>query len=175
MLSWSSASQPKQIVPQSRLAPVGGSGLTFPIRINFQLAGAATPAGYLADTGLTFGARSGLSFGWNSSHADLTRDRDLNANQLLDTLCHFHAGGIWELALPNGQYSVLASIGDAGNPSTYTLIVEGVTYWSARALSANQFLSNTSTISVADGRLTLSQGSAAEKATRINYIEINQP
>ena len=174
-LSWSSASQPKQIVPQSRLAPGGGAGLTFPIRINFQLAGVATPAGYVADTGLTFGARSGLSFGWNISHSDLTRDRDITANQLLDTLCHFHAGGIWELALPNGQYSVLASIGDAGNPSTHTLIVEGVTYWSARALSANQFLSNTSTISVADGRLTLSQGSAAEKATRINYLEINQP
>jgi glucose/arabinose dehydrogenase len=174
-LSWSSTSQPKQIVPQARLAPGGGAGPAFPIRINFQLAGAATPAGYLADTGLTFGARNGLSFGWNISHTDVTRDRDINANQLLDTLCHFHAGGAWELALPNGTYRVLASIGDAQNASTHTLIVEGVTYWSARALSANQFLSNTSTVTVADGRLTLSQGSAADKATRINYVEISQP
>jgi glucose/arabinose dehydrogenase len=174
-LSWSSPSQPKQLVPTNRLAPGGGPGLTFPIRINFQLAGAATPSGYIADTGLTFGARNGLSFGWNVSHTDVTRDRNINANQLLDTLCHFHAGGVWELALPNGAYSVLASIGDAANASTHTLSVEGVTYWSARALSANQFLSNTSTVTVADGRLSLSQGAAGEKATRINYVEISQP
>jgi hypothetical protein len=172
-LSWSSASQAKQIVPQSRLAP-GSVGPTLPIRINFQLAGAPTPAGYVADTGLTFGTRSGLSFGWNVNHADLTRDRDVNQSQLLDTLCHFHAGGVWELALPNGTYEVLASIGDAANPSTHTLIVEGVTYWSARALNGNQFLSATKAITVADGRLTLSQGSAVEKATRINYLEISQ-
>lgn len=172
-LSWSSASQAKQIVPEARLAP-GSAVPTFPVRINFQLAGAPTPAGYVADTGLTFGARNGLSFGWNVSHTDVTRDRNINANQLLDTLCHFHAGATWELALPNGTYNVLASIGDAANPSSHTLIVEGVTYWSARALAANQFLSNTSAITVADGRLTLSQGSAIEKATRINYVEISQ-
>jgi glucose/arabinose dehydrogenase len=174
-LSWSSASQPKQIVPQSRLAPGGVTGPTFPVRINFQLSGAPIPAGYVADTGLTFGTRNELSFGWNINHTDVTRDRNINANQLLDTLCHFHAGAIWELALPNGAYNVLASIGDAANTSTHTLIVEGVTYWSARALSANQFLSNTSAVTVSDGRLTLSQGSAVDKATRINYIEVNRP
>ncbi len=172
-LSWSSASQPKQIVPQSRLAP--GNAASFPIRINFQLEGAPTPAGYWADTGLLFGSRNGASYGWNVSHADLTRDRNDNADQRLDTLCHFHSAGTWEIALANGTYNVLASIGDASNPSTHTLIVEGVTYWSARALSANQFLSNTRAVTVADGRLTLTQGSAAEKATRINYIEISVP
>lgn len=174
-LSWSSQSQPKQIVPQSRLAPGSVSGPTFPIRINFQLAGAPTPAGYVPDTGLTFGTRNGLSFGWNISHTDVTRDRNINANQLLDTLCHFHAGATWELALPNGAYNVLASIGDAEFSSTHTLVVEGVSYWNARALSANQFLSNTSAVTVSDGRLTLSQGSAVDKATRINYIEVNRP
>jgi glucose/arabinose dehydrogenase len=174
-LSWSSASQPKQIVPQSRLAPGGPTEPAFPIRINFQLAGAPTPAGYVPDTGLTFGPRSSLSFGWSISHTDLTRDRNINESQLLDTLCHFHSGASWEIALPNGTYNVLASIGDAGFASTHTLIVEGVTYWSARALAVDQFLSNTSAIPVSDGRLTLTQGAAAEKATRINYVEISRP
>jgi hypothetical protein len=128
----------------------------------------------LADTGLVFGARNGLSYGWNISHTDLTRDRNINSNQLLDTLCHFHAGGVWEIAVPNGTYNVLASIGDPGFDSTHTLIVEGVTYWSNRSLSPNQFLSNTSAITVSDGRLTISQGSAGEKATRINYVEIRR-
>jgi len=173
-LSWSSASQAKQIVPSSRLAPDGGS-LVFPIRINFQLQGVPTPAGYVADTGSLFGAQSGYSYGWNISHTDVTRDRDINANQLLDTLCHFHAGGVWEIALPNGSYNVLANIGDAGFPSTHTLIVEGVTYFNAKSLAANQFASNTSAVAVSDGRLTVSQGTAAEKSTRINYLEISRP
>lgn len=173
-LSWSSASQAKQIIPQSRLSP-GSSGPSFPIRINFQPAGAVTPSGYVPDTGLTFGARSGLSFGWSSDHTDVTRDRAINANQLLDTLCHFHAGASWELALPNGTYNVLASIGDAGYTSTHTLIVEGVTYWNARSLNPNQFLSATNAVTVADGRLTLTQGSAADKSTRIDYLEVTRP
>jgi glucose/arabinose dehydrogenase len=173
-LAWSSASQAKQIIPQSRLAPNTG-GPTFPIRINFQLAGAPTPAGYVADTGLLFGPRNGASFGWNIDHSDLTRDRNINGNQLLDTLCHFHAGGVWEVAVPNGPYNVLASIGDPENASTHTLLVEGVSYWSSTALNANQFLSKTAAVTVSDGRLSISQGGAVEKATRINYVEISRP
>ena len=174
ILSWSSASQAKQVVPQARLAP-GSAGPTFPIRINFQPSGAATPAGYAPDVGSVFGAQSGLTFGWNISHTDVTRERSINANQLLDTLCHFHSGARWELVLPNGTYNVLASIGDAQYVSTHTLIVEGVSYWNASALNANQFLSATRAITVTDGRLTLTQGSAADKSTRINYIEVSRP
>jgi glucose/arabinose dehydrogenase len=151
------------------------SGPTFPIRINFQPSGASTPSGYVADTGLVFGTRSGLSFGWNVDHTDVTRDRGVNANQLLDTLCHFHSAARWELALPNGSYSVLASIGDPSYASTYTLTVEGVTYWNATNLDINQFLSDTRSVSVNDGRLTLTQGNATDKATRINYIVVSQP
>jgi hypothetical protein len=136
---------------------------------------AAVPAGYVPDTGFKFAAQAGLSFGWNVDHTDVTRDREGNSNQLLDTLCQFHQGGLWELALPNGTYSVLVSVGDARLASTYTLVVEGVTYWRERVIGANQFLSNTSNVSVADGRLTLSQDSAGELATRINYVEVSAP
>ncbi len=174
-LSWSSASQPKQVVPSSRLSPTMPVA-TFPIRINFQPAAAPTVSGYLVDAGSAFGNRSnGQSYGWNVDHSDVTRDRGVNANQLLDTLCHFHAGGTWELALPNGTYNVLVSVGDPSFASTHTLIAEGVTYWSNSALTANQFLSATRSVTVNDGRLTVTQGSAAEKATRINYIEVSRP
>ena len=157
-------------------SPSGGGGTAnLPIRINFQLLGADVPAGYVPDTGLTFAAQDAISFGWNVDHTDVTRDRGVNSNQLLDTLCQFHEGGVWELALPNGTYNVLVSVGDASLASTYTLIVEGVTYWQARVIRANQFLSNTSKITVADGRLTLSQGTAGELATRINFIEVSAP
>jgi len=153
----------------------GGTAIALPIRINFQLSGAPVPEGYVPDTGLTFGARNDLNFGWNFDHSDVTRDRGVNANQLLDTLCQFHEGGIWELALPNGTYSVLASVGDPSIQSMYTLLVEDVTYWQARAIGPNQFLSNTAIVTIDDGRLTLSQGAAPELATRINYVEISMP
>jgi glucose/arabinose dehydrogenase len=173
-LSWSSASQAKEIIPQSQLAPT--APLAFPVRINFQLAGALTPAGYVPDTGSPFGSRgNGLFFGWNVDTTDVCRDRDVNANQLLDTLCHFHAGAVWEVALPYGRYNVLVSIGDPSFASTHTLNAEGVSYWNAQPLAVNQFLSATRSILVTDGRLTVNQGSAAEKSTRINFIEISRP
>jgi hypothetical protein len=173
-LSWSSASQAKQVVPQARLAPT--APLALPIRVNFQIAGAPIPTGWLMDDGSPFGTRSGgLSFGWNATHTDVCRDRGSNADQLLDTLCHFHAGGTWQLALPFGRYNVRASIGDPGFASTHTVIVEGTTYWNATALAANQFLNATRAVLVSDGRLTVTQGSAADKATRINFIEVSRP
>jgi hypothetical protein len=178
-LLWSSARTAKAIVPSARL---GGGGDPpppppppgFPIKINFQLAGVAVPTGYLPDTGALFGPRSGASYGWNKDHTDVTRDRDLEVDQRLDTLCHFHAGGVWEIARPNGSYNVLVSIGDPQHESTHTLNIEGQAYWSNRPLSPGQFLSATKSITVSDGRLTVDQGPAAEKATRINYLEISR-
>jgi hypothetical protein len=146
--------------------------VTFPIKINFQLAGAPIPAGYVPDTGDIFAARNGLNYGWNLSHTDVTRDRNVHADQRLDTLCHFHAGGVWEIAVPNGTYNVLASVGDPSFASTHTLNVEGINYWNGVALGVNQFLSATKVVTVSDGRLTINQDGAADKSTRINYVEI---
>ncbi len=56
-LSWSSASQAKQIVPQASLAPGRRDGPNLADTHQFSASGAPTPAGYVADTGLTFGAR----------------------------------------------------------------------------------------------------------------------
>jgi fibronectin type 3 domain-containing protein len=115
---------------------------------------------------------NGLSFGWSVNHTDNTRDRNVLADQRLDTLCHFHAGAKWEIQVPNGTYNVFVSIGDPSFSSTYTLNVENVSYWSNLSLATNSFASKTMVVTVTDGRLTLDQGSAVEKATRIDYIEI---
>jgi hypothetical protein len=177
-LSWSSTHQAKQIVPQAQLMPTAAAPpppVTFPIKINFEPTGTAVPAGYLADTGDLFGARAGgLSYGWNVSHTSYTRKRGVNADLRLDTLCHFHAAGKWEVAVPNGTYNVLVSVGDPSNASSFTINVEGVSYWKAAALAANHFLSATKSVTVTDGRLTIDEGAAAEMATRIDYVEISQ-
>jgi hypothetical protein len=125
-LSWSSAHQAKQIIPQAQLVPAKAAPpppppppVQFSVKINFEPSGTAVPAGY----------------------------------------CHFHAGGKWELAVPNGTYKVLVSVGDPSFASTFTINVEGVSYWNAAALGVNKFLSATKT---------------ADMATRIDYVEISQ-
>ncbi len=146
------------------------------VDINFQAAGAAVPGGYRADSGLAFADRgNGWTYGWSADHTDVSRDRDINPDQRLDTLLHFHAGATWEIALPNGVYEVTATIGDAGFPSTHTLNVEGSPCWTALALDANQFATRTLAVSVSDGRLTLDMGSAPDKSTRITSLRIATP
>ncbi len=142
--------------------------------VNFQPVEAPIPTRYLADTGLVFGARGGgLSYGWSSSHTDVSRDRNIHPDQRLDTLIHFHQGQTWEFALPNGLYEVTVSIGDAQYGSTHTLNVEGVNYWNTLSLVSGEFRELTQQITVAgNGRLTLDQGAAGEMATRINFIHI---
>lgn len=142
------------------------------IRVNFQLGSAPVPSGYLPDSGLVYAARNGRTYGWNVDHSDVTRDRNLNPDQRLDTLSHFHRGGVWEIAVPNGSYRVTVSIGDPQYPSAHTLNVEGTNYWNGLSLGVNAFANATKTVQVGDGKLTLDQGTAIEKATRINYIEI---
>ena len=144
------------------------------IRINFQPEGVDIPDGYLPDYGDVYDSRNDLTYGWNVDHSNLTRDRNDNDDQALDTLCHFHEGGIWEIALEDGTYIVKVSIGDAGFSKNHTINVEGVNYWDNIALDANQFENEEKVIEVLDGKLTVDQGSLSEKSTRINYVEITQ-
>lgn len=146
-----------------------------PIRINFQPKGVPTPCGWKADLGLIFGERNGMEYGWNVDHTDVVRDRHIKDNQLLDTLSHFHQDAVWEIAVPNGLHEVHVGIGDAGYPSTYFLNVEGVPFWWNQWLDANDFRYARHVINVQDGRLTIDQGDAWDKATRINFIEIDAP
>src|SRR5688500_9623666 len=65
--------------------------LAFSANVNFQPAGAAVPAGYVADVGLPFGSRgNGLSYGWNADNSAHTRDRNAgnSPDQRYDTLTH---------------------------------------------------------------------------------------
>ena len=101
--------------------------------INFQLTGTPVPTRYLADTGDVFGDRgNGLFFGWSSDHTDQSRDRNLVADQRLDTLIHIEAGQKWEFQLANGVYEVTVAVGDpANNDGIHTINVEGVNFWNA--------------------------------------------
>jgi hypothetical protein len=140
--------------------------------INFQPGDITPPSGYLADAGLTFGARQGnLSYGWNVTHTDTAAIRWMNGDLRLDTVIQLHSGAYWEIVLPNGEYLVEVGIGDSV-ASTHTINAEGVNYWNAVSLGAGQFASLTKTVLISDNRLTINQGTAANKLTRIDYVII---
>ncbi len=146
----------------------------FAARINFQPEGVTPPVGYHIDDGETYAARTGvLSYGWNVDHRLNARHRAAgNFDLHLATLVQLQAGGKWEIAVPDGSYSVTVGIGDSDYTSIHTLHVEGVSLWAAEIQAAGRFVRRTRTVKVSDGKLTLDHGSGAFEATRINYIHV---
>jgi glucose/arabinose dehydrogenase len=175
-LLWSSASNPKAVIPRTRLFPqhAGTS-----ILINFQPASAPVPAGYLSDSGLVFGSRgNGQSYGWNADNTAQTRDRNAtnSADQRYDTLTHLQKpavpDAVWEIAVPNGSYTVRVVAGDAGHfDSVFRTTVEGVLTVSGTPTTSTRWIEGTSTVTVADGRLTIRSAAGASN-NKICFVEI---
>jgi len=97
----------------------------FAAKISFQPSAVPVPQNYLADTGAVFGVRSGgFSYGWDTSRAAQTTVRWAGRSQDLryDTSTQMQSGGnaTWEIAVPNGPYSVLVAAGDAAVASNST-------------------------------------------------------
>jgi hypothetical protein len=148
----------------------GGSG--DPIRINFQPGGVSTPGGYLADTGGSYGSRNGETYGWLGGSNNNTRDRNADADQKWDTLNHFALGSsrTWELALANGTYDVVIGAGDPSYSNQInSLNVEGTLFADPDGQDNRDTL--VGSVSVTDGRLTISQGTGGSNA-KIQWIEV---
>jgi len=143
------------------------------LKVSFQPAGAPAVAGYMVDSGQLFAARNGQNYGWTADQSDAVIDRDLIANQLLDTHLQVKKGGRWEVAVPNGEYRVTVGVGDAGAASSNNVWIEGVNLFDYVALPAGQFLARSQTVTVTDGRLLLGIGSQAGGLTRLNYVEVS--
>ena len=141
--------------------------------VNFQFDEASIPTRYLRDTGDVFGDRgNGLNYGWSADHTDQSRERSADPDQRLDTLVHFELGEFWEFELDNGLYEVTVAVGDpSNNDGVHTINVNGANFFDA-VPDGNGAMVQTQQVSVSDGRLTVDQGAAANKATRINYIHI---
>jgi hypothetical protein len=144
------------------------------IKINFQLAGAPVPEGYLPDTGLVFGDRgNGYSYGWNMDMTGETRDRNsANApDQRYDTLIHFRdIGAVWEIALAPGVYRVFIVTGDPSNADSNNQIELEGQLLSLDPDGPDSFDEFEFTISVTDGRLSWS--SPAGSYIKPCFIEI---
>lgn len=153
----------------------------FNARINFQPASAPTPSGWLIDGGRTFGSRgNGMTYGWNVDVSAAARDRNDadSPDQQRDTLIHLQKEATptarWEIAVPNGSYEVRLVAGDpAFHDSIFRLALENTLALSGSPSASSPWVDRTITVTVSDGRLTLSSASGADN-NKISLIEIRQ-
>ena len=182
-----------------RVVPAAGAGVT--VKVDFQNE-ASTPApGYLADWGQAYGPRSsanqgtGSSYGWVNVGASTPlslvgngRNRNTDTpsanqpDQRLATMLHMqYAGGTmgvpvpgsWEMAVPNGAYTVTVALGDAGPAidSAHWVNVENQNAVAQFVPTAGtKFATATRTVVVSDGRLTLSPAGGTN--TKIAYVDV---
>ncbi len=145
------------------------------VRVNFQPASSSVPTGYIPDSGGTYAARNGRTYGWSAAIAE-KRDRGVHPDQRYDTFIYTQLGGNknWEMAVPNGTYRVRVVLGDPNyQDSYYKMAVEGVVAVSAAPTAASRIREGTVTVTVADGRLTLSNPAGASN-NKLDFVEIAQ-
>ncbi len=151
----------------------------FTAAINFQPIGAPRAPGMLVDYGAAYGVRrGGLSYGWNNDntanavHTDLLAISKTHRN---DTHINMQTGGnrTWEIAVPHaGNYLVSLVSGDPSTPNERIGIsVEGEIGIAAMTKPNKRFLEGILTVSVTDGKLTISNLPGYNE-NKINYLSI---
>ncbi|QFP75822.1 Ig-like domain-containing protein [Deinococcus sp. AJ005] len=176
-------------IPTNPPTPFPADGL----KINFQPAASAVPAGYTADTGAKYDDARG--YGWVTQAAAHTpldvsanaRERNLSGVEArLNTFIHMQydtntnadpaaerTPAAWEYKVADGIYTVTVSTGDAANnfDSTHALNIEGqqaiLPYLPA---DTNKFRTVTKRVQVSDGKLTIDAIRGTN--TKIDYVII---
>jgi glucose/arabinose dehydrogenase len=149
-------------------------------RLNFQPASAPVPAGYLKADGTTYRNRGAFTYGWTAAnHTAKDRNSTRSPDQRYDTLVHMqkpaNPNAVFEIAVPNGTYRVHLVSGDPNQVnSVFRVNVEGVLVVSGTPTSATRWIEGTATVTVSDGRLTVSNGAGATN-NKVNYLDIERP
>ena len=152
-------------------------------QFNFQPSGVPVPDGYSTDFGNAYDPTVGYGWVTQESVGDstqtplditgLARDRNAVSAQRVDTLLHMQLNeeGAWQYNIPNGRYSVTASVGDPSYfGSTHQINVEGVELIdSFQPSSVQPFEIASTVVNVDDGQLTVD--AIGGENTKINYIE----
>ncbi|WP_308285484.1 Ig-like domain-containing protein [Actinoplanes hulinensis] len=158
--------------------------------MNFSDAATAPPAGYVRDFGEAFTAARG--HGWidlgELTPASLVgngRNRNPAAGQAdlrLATLIHAqlpagsagsHTPGAWEATVPAGTYQVTVAVGDSGTATDsvhWANVEDQNAIAEFRPTAAVRHATATRTVTVTDGRLTLSPAGGVN--TKFDYIDI---
>jgi fibronectin type 3 domain-containing protein len=160
------------------------------VKVTFQPSGTPVPAGWTAETGGAFSEARG--FGWLDAATSQPVDRTIatryrtaplggiafpsDPRQLglafLDNATQpTYTSGVWEYAVPNGEYEVGVSVGDANYiDSTHGVQVEGQPIIASFVPTASTpFQLGVRDVTVTDGRLTITNSGTN---TKINWLSI---
>lgn len=151
------------------------------VSVNFQNTTVEAPQGYLADTGDVYGDRgNGQTYGWDVDNTANARNRTAQPSPDVRYATFNHmqkpqpSGSVWEIAIPNGTYLVTGAAGDAENfDSVFDVQAEGVTFIAGTPTTDNRFIEGRATVTVTDGKLTISNGPTASNS-KINFLDIFQ-
>jgi hypothetical protein len=135
------------------------------VSVNFQPSGSDIPLSYLPDDGAIFDG--GRGYGWDAEL--LSRDREQDVPQVLDTSVISTAVRTWEMELPNGFYEFWISVGDAASEmGPHRVSVESIAVVTDEPTAAGQFLERHGGIEIGDGLLTVEIGGGG------GYTTLNQ-
>ena len=165
--------------PAASLILSGYSQRPFAAKINFQPGTAAKPALYQMDSGLVFAARGGgWSFGWRADNTRAARDRNhlRSPDQRWDTHLRMqdasNSRATWEIAVPDGWYSVRIVAGDPRYfDGRMRIGAEGVVAIDTTPGSAQPWQDRTVLTRVRDGRLTIHSMTGAVM-NKLCFIEV---
>ncbi len=144
-------------------------------KINFQPDNVEVPAGYQMDNGRTFSTATG--YGWETGPSGAgTRDRDdaVSPDQRYDTMIHVNPTSIWEMTVPNGNYSVTICNGDASfAQGIQNVQAEGVTVIDNVEISATTpWVEKTANVTVSDSKLSVTFAGSTNPA-RLCWLTIS--
>ena len=152
------------------------SGPTTIAQINFQPTLSPVPVGYQKDDGSVYSAAR--RYGWDQNLTGPTRDRNVNADQRLDTFVYVGAGttATWNHNLPNGSYLISLAAGDASYAQGPQRVeIEGVLVIDNITTAVNNYVIRTDVpITVTDGQLSVKIGGSPTGNTVLNYLEVKQ-
>ncbi len=144
------------------------------LKINFEPASGPAVAGYLEDTGLPYGDRgNSLTFGWSSDNTAnaATRPGVKDPRNATFNLLGSPGAAIWQIALPDGRYTVQIGAGDSTITSGADAIeANGKLVVNAKLKKNHPFVSGTAAVSVSNGVLALTD--ALSTAAPVDFVRI---
>ena len=149
-------------------------GAVADVHVQFAPAKVTPAEGYVLDIGAAFGQQGELQYGWTQGRArpKLRRDSPLSVDVRYDGFAQIARGAVWEIALPNGSYSVQLVAGDSkAKRGSYGLDVEGTAAMRGETDRSQRWVESTTTVNVTDGRLTVTSAPGF-KRNKINFIDI---
>lgn len=110
-----------------------------------------------------YGSRGTLTYGWSTDNTANAFNRHAVKDARSDTFNVLGTPGAsnWQISLPDGRYSLKLYAGDPANTTnSYEVDANGAVVLNAKAKKNHPFVTGGATVSVTNGILTLSPGSA---------------